>query len=84
MTYQEIRVVIECDGHEFHEKTKKQAARDKKRDRDMQIAGWTVLRFAGSEIWNDIGACSNQVSEFVWNKIDEQLVASGLIRGPKK
>src|SRR5690606_35457447 len=26
-------VIVECDGHEFHERTKEQAARDKARDR---------------------------------------------------
>lgn len=25
------KIVVECDGHDFHEKTKEQAARDKKR-----------------------------------------------------
>lgn len=48
-----IRIVIECDGHAFHERTKDQAARDKRRDRDLQTAGWRVLRFTGSEIWAD-------------------------------
>src|SRR5262245_20625294 len=28
-----IKIVIECDGHEFHERTKMQASRDKRRDR---------------------------------------------------
>lgn len=46
-------VAIECDGHEFHEKTKEQAARDKARDRAIQALGIPVLRFTGSEIWND-------------------------------
>ncbi|MGG3012260.1 hypothetical protein ABEO98_22600 [Brevibacillus parabrevis] len=35
---------IECDGHEFHEKTKEQAARDKQRDRDLQSMGYRALR----------------------------------------
>lgn len=44
---------IECDDHEFHEKTKEQALRDKKRDRDLMSVGYYVMRFTGSEIWND-------------------------------
>lgn len=47
------KFVIECDGHEFHEKTKKQAAHDKKRDRYMLIEGFKVLRYTGSEIVNN-------------------------------
>ncbi len=48
-----IYVAIECDGHEFHERTKEQAERDKRRDRSLQGAGWHVARFTGTEIWRD-------------------------------
>jgi len=54
------RMVIECDGHEFHEKTKEQAARDKRRDRHLQMAGYTVFRFTGSEIWENATGCAAQ------------------------
>lgn len=46
-----LYIVVECDGHEFHERTKQQAAHDKKRDRALQRLGYPVLRFTGSEIW---------------------------------
>ncbi len=51
------RYVIECDGHDFHERTKEQAQHDKKRDRDMQKVGYKVFRFTGSEIWRTTGKC---------------------------
>lgn len=54
------KVVVECDGHDFHEKTKEQAARDKKRDRYMTEAGYKVLRFAGSEIYSNPFECARQ------------------------
>lgn len=54
-------LAVECDGHEFHEKTKEQAARDKRRDRDMVKKGITVLRFTGSEIWKDTSKCMNEI-----------------------
>lgn len=44
-------VIIECDGHEFHERTKEQAKRDRSRDREIQRRGAVVLRFTGSEIF---------------------------------
>lgn len=47
------KIVIECDGHEFHEKTKEQAQKDKERDRFLQINGYEVYRFTGSEIFNN-------------------------------
>lgn len=59
------RLVVECDGHDFHEKTKKQAQRDKERDRMLQIAGYPVLRFTGSEIYRSPSHCALQVAEFI-------------------
>jgi len=61
-TAEGAKVVVECDGHDFHEKTKEQAARDKKRDRDMQLDGWKVLRFTGSEIWRGAEGCAKDVA----------------------
>lgn len=59
------RVAVECDGHEFHERTKEQAARDKARDRSLVAAGWQVLRFTGSEIWADPGKCASEVGAVI-------------------
>ncbi len=56
--------VIECDGHDFHERTKEQAARDRKRDRDLQRLGVPILRFTGSEIFRDLDHCIDQVDTF--------------------
>jgi very-short-patch-repair endonuclease len=53
ISYSDKNIVIECDGHEFHEKTKQQASRDKKRDRELQKLGYYVLRYSGSDIVND-------------------------------
>ena len=44
-------MAIECDGHDFHEKTKEQAQRDKEKDRILQANGWLIARFTGSEIY---------------------------------
>lgn len=60
-----IHIAIECDGHNFHERTKEQATRDKRRDRELTTEGWRVLRFTGSEIWNDPKSCSEQVLRVV-------------------
>jgi very-short-patch-repair endonuclease len=54
-------VIIECDGHDFHERTKEQAARDRSRDRRVSLSGFVVLRFTGSEIWKDPLGCAEQV-----------------------
>jgi hypothetical protein len=42
-----------CDGHDYHERTKEQAERDKSRDRALKRAGYDVIHFTGREIWRD-------------------------------
>lgn len=54
-------LVVECDGHDFHERTKEQARRDKQRDRFLVSKGCRVLRFTGSEIWADPEKCADEV-----------------------
>lgn len=54
-------MIVECDGHDFHEKTKAQARRDKQRDRFLVSKGYKVLRFTGSEIWADPDAVADEI-----------------------
>ena len=61
-----VRVAVECDGHDFHERTKQQAAHDKSRDRFLLEQGWPVMRFTGSEIHKNAPACANQVVKFLY------------------
>lgn len=56
-------VLVECDGHDFHERTKEQAKRDKGRDRALAAAGFQVVRFTGSEIWADPFACAKEACD---------------------
>ena len=58
------RLIVECDGHEFHERTKEQAARDRRRDRMAQEKGIAIFRFTGSQIWADPWECAGEV--FNW------------------
>lgn len=60
-----VEAVIECDGHDFHERTKRQAAHDKTRDRYFQSIGLLVLRYAGSEIFADPLKCANEALELI-------------------
>lgn len=54
---------VEIDGHEFHEKTKQQAARDKARDRYIQELGYRVFRYTGSEVYRNPFVVAEQVIE---------------------
>lgn len=60
--------IIECDGHEFHEKTKRQAQKDKQRERNLISAGYTVIRFTGSEIYNNPYKCAKEVIKIIVNQ----------------
>jgi very-short-patch-repair endonuclease len=61
-------VVVECDGHDYHERTKEQAKRDKKRDRVLQSNNLNVFRYTGSEIWEDVFRCAEESVSFVYDK----------------
>lgn len=56
-------IAIECDGHEFHDRTKEQAARDKARDRYLSARVGRVLRFTGSELYRDPMACGIEATK---------------------
>ncbi len=58
-------VFIECDGHDFHERTKEQAERDRSRDRAIQAAGIPILRFTGREIWRDAADVFGEIMSFL-------------------
>lgn len=64
-----LKIAIECDGHDFHERTKEQARKDRSKDRWLQSHGYHVLRFTGSEIWKDPVDCAEQVLKLIWNRI---------------
>ena len=59
------QLVVECDGHDYHEKTKQQASGDKERDREMKKLGYEVFRFTGSDIWNDVYSCAKETIDMV-------------------
>lgn len=63
-----ISIVIECDGYDFHQKTKEQAQRDYEKDRCLQMEGYYVLRFSGSEIYNDFAECNKKIVHFICKK----------------
>lgn len=71
----QIKIAVECDGHDFHERTKEQASRDKNRDRVLASLGFHVLRFTGSEIWRDARACAEQIERIIDAKNDALIEA---------
>lgn len=61
--FYELKYAIEIDGHEWHEKTKEQAANDRRKDRMYLKHSYTPVRFTGSEVYHDAGACVRETLE---------------------
>ncbi len=55
-----VKIAIELDGHDYH-KTKKQRQADYQRERTLQLQGWHIIRFTGSDIYRDTQECIKQV-----------------------
>lgn len=65
-------LAVEVDGHDYHERTKEQAARDRQRDRDLQSIGVPTMRFTASEVYHDEqGMLPYQAWKAVWNRAVE-------------
>jgi very-short-patch-repair endonuclease len=62
-----LSLAVECDGHDFHERTKEQAANDRARDRELLAAGIPVFRFTGSQIFRTPEKCVDEVERYFNN-----------------
>lgn len=62
-------VTFELDGHDFHERTKEQARRDKSRDRRLAAGGMLVVRFTGSEVFADPIGCAQELRRIAFAKV---------------
>lgn len=54
------KIAIYCDGTEFH-KEPQRIISDKTQDRKLQLNGYMVLRFSGSEIISDLLQCEEDI-----------------------
>lgn len=61
-------LIVECDGHEFHERTKEQVKHDNERSYELKKHGEDILRFSGSQIYNDPIKCANDVFDYILTK----------------
>ena len=58
-------VIVELDGHDFHDKDKRQRSYEKARDRFLTKEGFRVLHFTGSDIVRDPFAAAYEALEMV-------------------
>lgn len=66
-------LVVEADGHDFHERTKAQAQRDKARDRRLMLAGYPVVRFTGREIYADPFLAAAEAMDILEQMVGSQI-----------
>lgn len=58
-------ILVECDGHDFHEKSKKQVKVRNDRDYDLKMHGFDIVHFSGSEIFNDPEQCVDKIKNLL-------------------
>lgn len=68
-----VKVVVECDGHEFHHKNKEQVTHDNEREYNLKVAGYDVIRFSGSQVHNNPLECAQKAYEYMKAKITNAL-----------
>lgn len=57
-------LIIECDGHEFHEKTKEQVAYRNDRDIELKSLGYDVIHLNGSQIYKEPFKYVSEIYEY--------------------
>ena len=67
------RLVVEIDGHDFHDRDHEQASSDRKRDRELLGGGYLVARFTGSDVYNHPLRCVFDAEELLRNVAIERM-----------
>ena len=64
------KYVIELDGHDYH-KTKQQMSADYERENNLKELGYSVIRFTGSQVYNNPLSCVDKMITIIANDIDK-------------
>lgn len=65
----ESQTAIELDGHATHS-SPDAIAYDRKRQREIEAAGWKVIRFGGKEIFKDVGRCVDETARVLTKTLE--------------
>jgi hypothetical protein len=60
LCFHEAKLIVEIDGLRYHDRADR-AARDRRSDRRLQLAGWRVLRFTWRDVVHDPAGMARQV-----------------------
>lgn len=71
--YLKRHIIIELDGREYHS-NKQQMNHDYQRENELKLAGYDVIRFTGSQIYNDVFGCISQICKYIEQaeKVDQK------------
>lgn len=72
LIYLENPIIIECDGFEFHS-TREQLNHDTIRENTLKMAGYSVIRFTGSQIYREPYHCVIQTLKFLYERNKKQI-----------
>ena len=67
MQIKEPKLGVELDSHQWHERTKEQAQRDKERERLLIANEWKLLRFTGREVYRNPEKCLDELESVAIN-----------------
>lgn len=72
MLYRGQKLIIECDGHDFHYNTKEKIEQDRIRKRNISKLGYEVIRYTGTELYRDSSKCAVEVLQLLENKLKKK------------
>lgn len=75
----DYKLIVECDGHQFHEKTKEQVAYNNERDYNLKSVGYDILHYSGSQIYKDPYGCAKKTIDFLIDKVGNYYWDSDLL-----
>lgn len=73
-------LLVEIDGHEFHERTKQQASSDRARDRRLMRCGYRVARFTGGDVHADPAECAREAFDLAHELLEMDELNTECIR----
>ena len=68
----ESPVIVECDGYDSHS-SKQQRNYDTNRENDLKMAGYSVIRFTGTQLYTEPYKCVIQTAKFIYDRNKAQL-----------
>ena len=70
--FKNLKYIIELDGYDYHS-NKKQMNYDYEREQNLQILGYKIMRFTGSQIYNKPYECIDKLIKMILTDMDKEI-----------